>query len=228
VTLLVLAIIKWRPTFKQWRGLFVHALISTALAGALIGATVLFPLPSSRNVDFADALRSRAGGDAAITSRWKLLGPMWEGVVERPVLGQGFGYPVTFTTDDPRVRAINPTGEWTTYSMEWGWLELWLKMGLMGPLSFAFLLVWLVRGLFMAHQGRLWLSIGMSASLVFLGVTHTFSPYLNHPIGIGFILFCLIFTDRDGIPSMMKVRQPSVLQQKVSSVAISSVRDGSG
>jgi hypothetical protein len=40
---------------------------------------------------------------------------------------------------------------------------------------------------------RAWLGVGLIASLVMLYVTHIFSPYLNHPLGIGFLLFLVPF-----------------------------------
>jgi hypothetical protein len=36
-------------------------------------------------------------------------------------------------------------------------------------------------------------SVSLFAGLITLYVTHVFSPYLNHPIGLGYLLFLLPF-----------------------------------
>lgn len=166
-------------------------------AVALLWLVLAFPFPPGANVSgFGDLLSERAldGSDAAISSRWNLLPAMMDVIAEHPIIGSGFGTIVAFESDDPRVREIYPDGLWRTYAFEWGWLDAWLKMGLLGPIA----LIWLgvtvslglIRGFNTAHG---WLQVGLFASLVALFVTHVFSPYLNHPIGLGFIIFLTPF-----------------------------------
>ena len=135
---------------------------------------------------------------------------------EAPLLGSGFGKTVRFQTDDPRARAINPDGTWETYSMEWGWLELWIKMGIFGPLGFLFLAVFLAHAFILqVSTEQCWLAVGFLTSLAFLYGTHVFSPYLNHPIGLGFLLFAFIFANPMtslSIPVVENVR--AALEQK--------------
>ncbi len=171
---------------------------SVVLGAGLIVAVVLFPIPSQRinSFDLAQSLKDRAleDQDAGIVSRWKLLRPMLGKIFESPLIGSGFGGSVTFQTDDPRVRAIHPDGTWTTYSMEWGWLELWLKMGIVGPAAFLYAAYEILRRLLTRAQGQDgWLAIGLIGGLAFLYATHFFSPYLNHPIGLGYLLFLVPF-----------------------------------
>jgi hypothetical protein len=40
---------------------------------------------------------------------------------------------------------------------------------------------------------RYWIVVGLAGGVVMLYVTHIFSPYLNHPIGLAFMLFILPF-----------------------------------
>jgi hypothetical protein len=207
-----------------------HAL-SKAL-GFLFLAIALF-LPVSylhgQAGDWAAMFSSRASsvGDAAISSRWKLLDPMWQTIKEHPVLGSGFGKTVSFETDDPRAEAITGDRLWTTYAMEWGWLELWLKMGMLGPLVFLWIALTIVRGLvpLLAQPAR-WLAIGGLASLAMLYATHTFSPYLNHPLGIGFLLFLVPFlhTAPQGVAAVTEARQETKIQTQAAPVMGSSLR----
>ena len=169
-----------------------------AAALVLLVGVVLFPYPYRVGAagDLTGLFSSRATdvSDVAVSSRWKLLGPLLDEIKEAPLSGKGFGEEVTFQTDDPRVRAFSPDGTWTTYSLEWGWLELWLKMGLLGPVAFLILFGWYVWRLWPGLRGeRSWLAVGLLASVVSLFAIHVFSPYLNHPLGLGLLLFVLPF-----------------------------------
>ena len=101
---------------------------------------------------------------------------------------------MTFETDDTRVRAISPDGTWTTSSMEWGWLELWIKMGILGPIAFLWIAYELIKHLWAyTKSDQAWLGYALVTGLIFLYGTHFFSPYLNHPIGLGYLLFLIPF-----------------------------------
>jgi len=194
----VLIMYAFRPTIKQSVRAFALHLVTIPIGAAILIAVALFPIPYRGGAiwDLASLLSSRATetGDVAISSRWELLGPLWDEVKASPIAGSGFGQTVTFKTNDPRARAVSPDGTWTTYSLEWGWLDLWLKMGILGPLAFLVLFIASVRGLWPMIAGdRAWLGVGLIASLVMLYVTNIFSPYLNHPLGIGFLLFLVPF-----------------------------------
>lgn len=185
--------------------------IATIGAGVLLVGIVLFPLPYrvGRVGDLTGLVSSRTTdvSDVAISSRWNLLPPLMDQIKEHVALGSGFGQEITFVTDDPRARAINPDGTWTTYALEWGWLELWLKMGLLGPLAFVFLFVGLVRGVWpMMRTSQSWIAVALISCLTMLYATHTFSPYLNHPIGLGLLLFVVPFLNQ----------KPPAMAQKVS------------
>jgi hypothetical protein len=105
-------------------------------------------------------------------------------------------------TDDPRIRAIHPDGAWTTTSMEWGWLELWIKMGIFGPIGFVALFAYItIASTRMFKTEKAWIGVWVVGSSMFVYLTHFFSPYLNHPIGIGLILVFLIFLPSISWPS---------------------------
>jgi len=217
VGLAVLWFVSHRPTAKQVFVFLQQSIVSVVLGVLALVVIVLFPFPErSTAVDFSDVFKRRTtSDDVAISSRWQLFDPMWQAIEEAPLLGNGFGKTVTFISDDPRVRAINPDGTWETHSMEWGWFEVWLKMGMFGLLGFFILGLYLAKGFIDQLKGEhRWLAIGFLSSLLFLYATHMFSPYMNHPIGLGFLLFAFIFADHSSksvVPVIERVR--SVLEQ---------------
>lgn len=177
----------------------VALLVFAMIAIGLVAATVIIPLPP--NPDISDAAFYSSSNDTdrevAISSRWQLLGPMMDEIYTHPILGSGFGKEVTFITDDPRIRAINQTGEYTTYRFEWGYQDLWLKTGLLGLSAFALyaLLMLLAIRVSAKKHGNAWIVVGLGVGLIALYVINIFSPYLNHPIGLMYMLFVIPFVD---------------------------------
>jgi len=181
----------------------VNAVIIGGLSLLVSILTVVFPLPN--NPDITDAAFYSTSEDndrdLAISSRWSLLGPMMDMIYERPVLGSGFGTEVTYVTDDPRIRDLIPDGILTTYRFEWGYQDIWLKMGILGLAAFAFYVVSLFWGIrYTAKQhGHAWIVVGLGLGVMALYITHIFSPYLNHPIGLAYMLFIIPFIDWEGM-----------------------------
>ncbi len=165
---------------------FLIHVLSTIVAGCLLVIALVYA-PPFRPTSLSDVLRARFDtNEGAVVSRWQLLPVLWKGILAHPILGSGFGATVTYQSQDPRVLAMTG-GVYTTYAFEWGWLEQWFKFGLIGiPL-----MVWiLVRLLRRSWQSSLPVEtrIALVASLVALMVTHFFTPYLNHPLGIFFLV----------------------------------------
>ncbi len=164
-------------------GRFVGTLV---LAGIMIAAACFFPLPYSSS-SLLDAWQSRIStSDDASTSRWKLLPAMWEKIKEHPVIGSGFGATVTYTSRDPRV-VQSTGGVYTTYAFEWGWLEHWIKFGILGIPLLLFVLVRLtqriLRSTLPTEQKRV-----LVLSIVALAAVHISTPYLNHPLGLAWLV----------------------------------------
>lgn len=165
---------------------------------AILYFAAFFPLPKAVGPSgFADMFADRAETqDVASTSRWKLLPVMQEAIASSPILGLGLGKELAYETDDPRIRALIPDGMLRTIRFEWGWHDLWLKLGLLGPIGFTVVFIWLMLGLWNGVvPERKWLSYALMASLLTMYVTQTFSPYLNHPLGLGFLAFLLPFIE---------------------------------
>ena len=174
------------------------SVLTAALGVALLFAIALFPIPdpSLAGGSLFDSLKDRTTetSDVGISSRWKLLSPMINEILASPLTGHGFGKAVTFETDDPRIRAISPDGTWSTTSMEWGWFELWIKMGILGPLGFLYAAYELIKRLWAYRwTDQAWIGLALVTGIIFIYGTHFFSPYLNHPIGLGYLLFLIPF-----------------------------------
>lgn len=204
-----------KPIVNIARRLLTSVLLF-ALGCFIAYVSIAFPFPVQPNINEAAfySTSADANREMAVSSRWALLGPMMTQIYMHPVFGSGFGKEVTFVTDDPRIREIIPSGEYTTYRFEWGYQDIWLKMGILGLFAFA----WYAAVMFIAirftakKHGHAWLVIGLGMGLLAMFVTHIFSPYLNHPIGIGYMLFVLPFIDWEGMSKKVKrIKEEQVL-----------------
>jgi len=167
----------------------IKKVFTSAVVGVgLIAAALMFPLPPVNPVSLGDVLANRGDLDeAAAVSRWQLLPKLWEKIRERPVVGLGFGATVIYVSRDPRIlQTTNGTGIYRTYAFEWGWLDFWLKFGILGIPLMLWIVVWLGWRIWKLDEPR-WLRAGAVSSLVALAVLHFFTPYLNHPLGFAFL-----------------------------------------
>ena len=174
---------------------------SFLLGFILIILVVKFPIPNPLGGFSASGLLSQRAtnftGEAALTSRWELFPPLFKEIKKAPILGAGFGATVTYNTSDPRALAGSVTGKYTTYAFEWGWFDIWLKLGLFGLVAYiALLLKLVITGL------AVWPRSGdapavyipaLAISLAAVSAVSFFSPYLNHPLGIGYLLIAAAF-----------------------------------
>lgn len=225
VMLWIISLIRER---KRWvtirRSLLcaVYAAVSLAVVWALVA--VPFPTrPDLTDASFYET-SSNTGRTEAVVSRWTLLDPMMEAIAESPLIGQGFGATVTYTSSDPRI--INETGgAYTTYRFEWGWHDIWMKMGFFGLLAFLTYLVilTLTTRFHVRKHSQDWLTFGLFAGILALFVTHIFSPYLNHPIGIAWMLFVLPFLDTPGWGKTIeaRIRPQQIFDKQKQAVVVS-------
>ena len=171
--------------------IFFTASISSII---LIVGTATFPLPRPiAGFNTRSLLDSRLNNnEAAIISRWVLLPSLWQKILQAPIFGSGFGTNLTYQSSDPRQLLSPNHGEYTTYTFEWGWLDIWLKLGLIGVVIYLILIYQLVKNTLKNYNNNFYHNIlfyALSCALIGITVIHFFSPYLNHPLGIGFIIF---------------------------------------
>lgn len=159
---------------------------------AAIFLTTQFPFPEPQKISIASMFGDRLTDldEAAVRSRWDLLPPLGREIIKHPIIGSGFGATVTYKSSDPRAVQFNPGGIFTTYAFEWGYLDIMLKIGLAGLIVYLLLITKICRfGWGLSRFGE-FIPIGLVLGLGALLATNFFSPYLNHPLGIGYILLC--------------------------------------
>lgn len=184
----------------SWKKILVSTLVlgaSTALQLGVLGIIVNIPLPNTTNVTISSLVQERTSDvtqEAAGASRFALIKPLMSGIAVHPVWGQGFGTTISYASQDPRALQASNGGLYTTFSFEWGYLDLWLKLGALGLTAYGYFL-WSI-----AKDGQLaWrhmkgsverqlLVIGTILSGITLLIIHATTPYLNHPLGIGWIM----------------------------------------
>lgn len=188
----VACLIAVRPKFSNIIRALGIILASGAISLLAVFIIVRFPFPNP-SADFsASLLASRGQVEAGAASRWSLLPVMWKEIKKAPFLGYGFGKALTYRTSDPRVVQSTVNGEYTTYAFEWGWFDIWLKIGILGLFAY----IWLLTSLFRASWGLMkvepsW-AIGLMMSLATLAAVHFFTPYLNHPLGFGYLAVIMV------------------------------------
>ncbi len=136
--------------------------------------------------------RSDVQTESAASSRRELLPVITHAFFDHPFTGSGFGTALTFKSKDPRVNATKQPGGtlYTTTAFELGYHGFALQFGL--PLVILFLLF---VGYILKRGGTLLrfessdqpLVAGIWLALFALCVLHLTTPYLNHPLGFGFL-----------------------------------------
>jgi hypothetical protein len=152
----------------------------------LVFAFAKFPYPAvsgSFNMSLFMDRADLGSGESALSSRWELLDALQVKLANCFVLGEGYGTTVTYLSHDPRIQ-----GAYTTYAFEWGWLDMWIKLGVLGVLAYIYLLGIIVKQSFVANKKDGLGAFIVLAMVVSLAVVHIFTPYLGHPLGIGAVL----------------------------------------
>ncbi|MBU1179480.1 O-antigen ligase family protein, partial [Patescibacteria group bacterium] len=126
-------------------------------------------------------------GESALSTRVEQLKPLIPAIKANLIFGYGFGKTLTFKSFDPRVTTILKTGEYTTYAFEWGYLDIVLKIGVLGLLIYLYFIWTIVWALFKKLKTD-WRCMWALSILAALLATHIFTPYLNHPLGIGILI----------------------------------------
>jgi O-antigen ligase len=137
--------------------------------------------------------------EPASLTREEELKPLLLEIIKKPFLGWGFGKTVEFITHDPRALTMLPqcVGKesclFRTYAFEWGYLDLWLKLGLFGLVSlFGILYSLFKQGRELIRQGD-FSAVWLLSSLAAVCVTNIFTPYLNHPLGLGILILVAVY-----------------------------------
>jgi len=190
---------KQKVAYRQLAAVALFAAAVCIIDYCLVIGVVNFPLPGHQGVSSTAVLNDRTGdlnNEPAAASRWQLVQPLAQAAIQHPVLGSGFGKTITYTSADPRVVADHPDGRYTTYAFEWGYLDLWLKLGAVGVAAYAWVVFRIIGAGYAAWKSHLTeraMLAGAFLSLLCLFGVHMFTPYLNHPLGIGWLLVVAVF-----------------------------------
>lgn len=187
-----LVVLLWRSGyfFSVWKKLLIISFGVTISAGICIAGVYAFPYPKKTgDISFTSFLTSRAFSisDDAANSRWALLPPLTDRIFERPLFGSGLGASVTYKASDPRILAIYPSGLYTTTAFEWGYQDLALKFGFLGLGIYGFFLYRIIQPFYRKRYQSI-IALSAIPSFITLLAVHIFSPYLNHPLGIGILM----------------------------------------
>lgn len=150
----------------------------------IISQIYIIQITTGQNIVFSSRI-TNAYDEAAGKSRISQLTPLFASIKERPIFGWGFGKELTYKSSDPRVLQNNAEGYITTYAFEWGYLDIILKIGFVGLFVYLLFLFFVARD-FIRNPSAF--RIGLFFGFISLLIVHTFTPYLNHPLGIGFLL----------------------------------------
>jgi O-antigen ligase len=125
------------PAFLAWKSLRSRGGLSLAFALSLVGLTSIAVAAFGRGtIEFLLGLANR---DLTLTGRTDLWSVQWEMVLERPLLGYGFG--VFWTVTEGPAAILRYLARWDATDSHNGFLELCLDVGVVGLAVFLFPLV---------------------------------------------------------------------------------------
>jgi len=91
---------------------------------------------------------------------------------------------------------------YTTYALEWGYFDTLLKFGIFGFLIFIYFILALLYlsikniNKIKKEDYRI-VAFGLTLVFLFILIVNFFTPYLNHPLGIGFIIVYINYLDKN-------------------------------
>lgn len=180
------------PVLKIKKNVIIGILIFALILG-VFDSMIIYIITQSSSIKLVTARTASPTTEAAGNTRINQLKPLFTEIKKDPIFGSGYGSTVTYKSSDPRILATHPDGMYTTYAFEWGYLDIWLKIGLAGLLAYlAFLAAVFKLGIQFYKKNQSLetksLALGLILGLIALMVTNIFTPYLNHPLGIGYLL----------------------------------------
>jgi len=158
----------------------------------LVFFVIRFPWPAvtvTSNDLFIGRLQNFSSEPASNT-RLQQLEPLLLAIKNNLFFGSGFGTVVSYQSRDPRILSMGQeyADNYSTYAFEWGYLDIFLKFGLVGTFVYLYFIYLLLSRAWLAKTD---LSVAFLLAFVAILITNLTTPYLNHPLGLG-ILFWLV------------------------------------
>ncbi|NQV12795.1 MAG: O-antigen ligase family protein [Parcubacteria group bacterium] len=157
------------------------ASIIIILTGTLLPS--VYDLVEQRVTSIIHPTEERSGAN-----RFNLLEPVFAKIGEHPLVGSGFG-----TTIEYESVVLEKYGTLRVFAFEWSYLDTMIEIGLIGLLIYLLLILKVFRTGYskgIAPADKI-LLVGLLAALFGIVITNTTTPYLNHPLGIGFLLLTM-------------------------------------
>ncbi|PKM91345.1 hypothetical protein CVU82_01985 [Candidatus Falkowbacteria bacterium HGW-Falkowbacteria-1] len=195
IFLLFISVYKFK--LKKTVNYFGQIFLTLILSLSIIFIVIKFPWPNINNEFGMDSISDRANitsNESAISSRWALLDVIKDDLRANFLFGRGFGARLEYFSSDPRVLESSPDGKYSTYTFEWGWLDILLKMGIFGFLAY-FVLIFLIlkKSLFYFFDKQNFNFLAIFLGIISISAVNFFTPYLNHPLGISYIIILVLF-----------------------------------
>jgi len=183
-----LLVLKYKHTSLRW--LTVSTTIGTLTMVTFFGTSLLVSGGQTLGLSM---LSNRFGSithpttEVSTYTRIQLLPPITSMIQQHPVFGHGLGASLSFF-DQTKLSHVETT------QFDWGYLELFVELGILGGLSY---LIILLIGVFelntkirTAHDYQDFY-VGLLAGLISLIIMHVTAPVLSHVLGV--FLLVLIF-----------------------------------
>ena len=181
---------------KKKYGLVRYVVLGSAvtIGTGYLALSLLYGLPVGEHSDRAPlytlfTTRVQAiDSEVAAASRWEQLPILFSAIKEKPILGHGFG--TSLEIKNPHNTEISEE----RFAFEWGWFDTWIKVGLLGVFVYVWLLYAIMKQVYTLQlpRGYCQLKRGVIVAIIALAIIHIFTPYLNHPLGIGVLVLTLL------------------------------------
>lgn len=171
-----------------WKKALKTALICLTLLETLIIVSGVF-LPKAYEI-VADRVTTivRPQTQSTGSTRISILRSAAQEIKKHAVLGSGFGKIISYESNIP-----GATGTLKVFTFEWQYLEIALKIGLVGLIFYAWFIIKIFRE-FREKEGKKYaLAQAFMATLAGVLIVNITTPYLNHPLGIGLLAIIIMY-----------------------------------
>ena len=130
--------------------------------------------------------------EVSTNTRVAKLTPIWHMIKENPIFGNGIGANISY---------LNPytNTQMTTRHFDWGYLEMWAELGILGSLILIGLVLLIlyelnkkIRSISDFHD----FYVGLFAGIISLLIINITSPALFHIFGIFYLVFVMAFVSK--------------------------------
>ncbi|OQX71497.1 hypothetical protein B6D52_01265 [Candidatus Parcubacteria bacterium 4484_255] len=175
---------------KKWMAFFLIVVIFLVAEFGILN----FLINQSPNMLYLrQRIKSIASPEDELSAsvRLNILPCLLEKIKKRPIFGYGLGSTISYLNPISQKQDI-------TFHIDWGYLEIWLELGLLGLILYCFILAIIFyqgRQLFKKARGNVKqqrLIVGLGAGLLSLVVATITGPYLFHALGIFYLISVIV------------------------------------